>query len=646
MNFHLKIDLYRLVDVYTSLPDGFFIEFRDIKNLQNWHDKEENVTKLEIEYYNNQIDLNVYLDDAFTRSYNFSNQDITDASYSGDYLIFDCFINDYHASQLKTLINLGVIRLNIDGYTYMYCYLQKSPNNVISKSLTLVDVMQIKVNIPLGVKSFTFEWDYTITGIFNYVHFPDFFRYYYVNSVIVLTNKLFRYSLTEDVLMSHESLIRSQDAFVTRNENSSNKDVLVDNRLPIHDTISYNLFTPKEGVAVNCHFDFKQAVGGGSTGYSESHYNIVVSTYTKEQYTNSSPYPVETAGNWGLPEISPLRGINSFKSLIQIGSFGALVNACVKDDTTASFIQSVIWLPFNAPDIFDHKQLSTKGVYANGKVLESLNGGTWTNNGSETLPVSGYWIHDGVCPYIIVADFKFDEDGYINDINNNSGIEIYSPISKWEIYVPFVGWVEVDINAVKSKRIFVYYALDLDTGLSTAYIYNVTDEIIIWSGTCQIGIRLNFATSNELENTKQKQANDLNMILGALSSVVSIGVGVATENPVAIVGGVLSAGKTIASTVQSNSMIFDRASLTFGTSNTALYSKTSVQVRRSYHYLIPIDDDVYGALEGYPCNEYGNLSIYSGYTEIGDINFNPNNSLISQDEINEIVALLKNGVIL
>ena len=86
--------------------------------------------------------------------------------------------------------------------------------------------------------------------------------------------------------------------------------------------------------------------------------------------------------------------------------------------------------------------------------------------------------------------------------------------------------------------------------------------------------------------------------------------------------------------------------MSFGTSNTALYSKTEVQVRRSYHNLIPIDDSVYGRINGYPSNTYESLSNLTGYTEIGDIQFNPMNYNITQDEINEIVAILRNGVIM
>lgn len=547
--------------------------------------------------------------------------------------------NVVETSVFIKLIKNDAVNMDIEGLTGIVLYKQNSANNVLNKSLTLSNIIQGKFNIPIALKSFTLDLDGKY--VFNYIWIPLLNRYYYVNSVQRYTDVLTRYTFGEDVLMSWQSLIKSQSAFVTRQENNNEKNRLIDNRLPVTDTIYYHVFNPNMLDEKNVTFDFEPVIYASGGGYTKNNYNILVSTYTKEQYTSLNLDNIDSP-DLVLPSISPLRNRSNFKSLISLSNYGALVSACVKDVTTASFVQSVLWLPFNAVNLFN-TQLSSKGVYANDKVLGGINGGEWQNNGSENTPVDGYWVFDGVCPYLVIADFMFDDNG-IGD--TNLGIASYSPISKWEIYVPFVGWQEVDFNAVKGKRIFVFYAMDLDTGLSTAYIYNKTDSIILWSGTCQIGIRLNLVTTNELENTRQKQANDLNMILGTIGAGLSIAVGAASGNGFAVAAGALTATKTIASAVNSNNMLFERASMSFGTSNTALYSKTEVQVRRSYHELLPKNDTVYGRINGYPANSYEVLSNLSGYTEIGDIHFNPMNQDITQDEINEIVAILRNGVIL
>ena len=189
--------------------------------------------------------------------------------------------------------------------------------------------------------------------------------------------------------------------------------------------------------------------------------------------------------------------------------------------------------------------------------------------------------------------------------------------------------------------------MDMATGISTAYLYNYTDKQVIYSSTCQVGIRLNIVTSNELEITRQKQVNDTNMILGAMSGTLSIGAGAYSGNTQGIANGAMSIVKSIASNINAKNMMFERANISYGSSNTALYSPNEVKVRRSYHNEIPIDSNVYAHMQGYPSNEYvTNFNNASGYVEIGEIHFNPFNEVIYQDEINEIVSLLKDGVIM
>ena len=96
----------------------------------------------------------------------------------------------------------------------------------------------------------------------------------------------------------------------------------------------------------------------------------------------------------------------------------------------------------------------------------------------------------------------------------------------------------------------------------------------------------------------------------------------------------------------SNNQIFDRASMTFGTSNGALYSNKEFKIVMTCHDPVSIDLSYYQHAQGLPCNIYGDLSGFSGYTEIGEIHFDPMNEIIYTTEVDEIVSLLKTGVIL
>ena len=637
MKLHFKIDLYEFDN--PSLTGQHYIEFHEVENPIDWNVNETDCISLDIDGSDREVDM-WYAQSGAGASYT---NHFDDLSTNGRWIEFDANITD-GLSELPYFITENIIQVTPVGNSVLvWLYTQNSENDVLSKSLTFVNIIAGQFNSAFNLKNPVLDLHITDSGNIacNYIYIPSLSRYYYVESVDVISANYIRYKLREDVLMTWQSLIRQQSAFVTRCENENNKDVLIDERLPTYDKISYSLYSPNNSAFKNVTFDYLQYDAD-----EINNYNILINTYTQDLYTSlDMDYIDPPAYYHGLPQISPLRSRQNLACLVNIGGYKGLINACVKDDTTASYVASAIWLPFKADDVFTHIQSGVR-LHANNKVLDGVDGGKWVNYGSEVNHIPCTWIHDGACPYLILADFTFNSTGGVTPVDNSAGIEIYKPYSKWEIYVPFVSWVEVDINQVRNKRILVYYAMDMETGLSTAYIYNYTDGIVLFSATCQIGIRLSITTTNEIENTKQKQANDTNMILGALSSVLSIGVGVASENPVAIAGGVLSAGKTIAGYVNANNQIFDRANISFGGSISALYSPNEVKIRRSYHYPIAIDDDVYGHINGYPANIYQSLSIFSGYTEIGEIHFDPKNELIAQDEISEIVTLLKDGVIL
>ena len=270
------------------------------------------------------------------------------------------------------------------------------------------------------------------------------------------------------------------------------------------------------------------------------------------------------------------------------------------------------------------------------------NTGNYVNSGGTGTPLPCYHTNtslnkSGICPYLIIKDFTCPTISLLSD---------REPHTNYEFYIPFVGWVKVDSSKISGSRILIYYTMDLKSGISTAYIYNYTDKYVIWSGTCQLGEKVDMTPTNQIENIKQKQANDLNMLLGLISSAVAIGVGVASENPVAIAGGVLSGSKAIASNVNANNQIFERAQISFGSSSNVFYAPKEFKVLKSRHKDNVGNLGTYKHIQGLPYNQYvTTLSSLSGYVEVGEIHFDPKNYVIYQDEINEIVELLQKGVI-
>lgn len=608
-----------------------------IYNLSNYTDfyTEEDANELRFEMRNNVNQKFVYVNLEYgSPEDEFYNNEILNISDNGQYFVCDCDFADADIPNLLQLINWGIIELDFDGKTSLITYHQNSENDVIQKSITPVSIIQGKFNHSIGLKNINIDLENFYDNQFNYVYIPKLNRYYYVDFIELISVNITRLHLKEDVLMSWESLIRTQNAFVTRFEQSG-EIRLVDSRKPLEDIITNSELsvtdTPTNESLVNIEFNY------GFAGNNEKPNIIVTTQSTTNSVTRSSPLPAPS--NSGLPAISTQLNDLEYVRFIKPEKLFYLSKAYMSSSAYASFIASALWLPFDTTNAFDLETDSTIAIRVNDKYIDST--GAYVTSGT---PLTCYASKinsniDGKSPYLIAKDFTYSVA--------NDSFNLHEPYTNYEIYLPFVGWVKLDSQKFFNKRILIYYTMDLKTGLSTAYIYNYTDKYVIWSGTCQIGIKIDLSTTNIEENIRQKQANDLNMLLGLVGSGLSIGVGAMSNNPVAIAGGVLSASKVVAGYVNANNQIFERAQMGYGTPNGALYSNKEIIIRKYEHKPLVINESIYKHIQGLPYNQYLNLNAFGGglYVEVGEIHFNPNGENIYQDEISEIVDLLQNGVI-
>lgn len=624
----------------ATITSDFSISFADISNLQNWDDSitvsAEVVSKLEMYYHDGERYLGVDTTNPVQQPEDeFYDDDVSHPSLSGGYILFTCIVSDSDLSMLLTLINLGIVELDQFGNTNIIAYRLNDERHKLNKNLTPVTILEGKFTAPLGIKALELDVvNYDINNSYNYVYIPSLKRYYYVTNIQLTTKNHTKLILQEDVLMSWVELIRSQSAFIVRQENNYD-DKLFDNRLPLKDVSTVEDITSDITIIpinnlTNVTLNYQ---------FTNAEFHILVTSFSTTQLSDNDSQPYIAPSGSGLPNLTSSHGDYEWFTYLDSGGFSALLKAIKDDDATASYVQSIIWLPFDPSNAVD---FVVGGVYANDKYL-TVNG-TWDTVGdpSGAPSMTGRWgsVASGTrgnAPYLIIKDFIYNKD--------LKGIYV-EPYSNYEFYIPFVGWIKVEANKFFNKRILIYYTMDMTSGLSTAYIYNYTDKVLIWSGTCQLGIKVDVNTTNQLENIRQKQANENNMILSLLTSALSIGVGMASENPVAVVGGLLSGGKAINSYVNSNNQIFDRAQVNFGTGESALHSPKDFAIRRTYHEPVSINQSVYANINGYPSNTYTSLTAITGYTEVGDIHFNADNENIYQVEIEEIIALLKNGVIM
>lgn len=619
---HVRLNLDN-INASSTLPTLF--EFLNCRNLKN---NNGDFTKITINPSLTGDFLVTYADSTniwYTRT------DIKNISSDQTYVEFDCDMT-LEEDDIKSLMNQNILVFDTGGYTSIFCYRLNNERDYLEKDLIFVDILSGTFKAPLGIKNIELDVvNYDIDYSYNYAYIPRLKRYYYINNIGLVNKDFTRLQLQEDVLMTWKTLIKSQRALITRYENSTEWK-LVDNRRPMEDvpTIEYGTITNTNNGLVNCTLNF--SVDPANLMY-------MISSISAE-YPALSRNPIVAPTGSDLPNVDNIFSNTERVVFLNQSGAGLFYESIAENSAVASYISSVILLPFKVDDSA-YNPLSNSVLYAGKYVL--TNSGFYEvghiPEGSSVVTLPTYSKNGS--PYFVVYDFEYDldDDYYFN----------MEPFTHVEFFIPFIGWVPLQIKHILNKRLIVYYTLDHITASGTVYIYNMTDKKLIYSSNCQFGIKMPISTSNALEIERQKEASQLNLLMGMMTSVLSIGVGVASENPVAIAGGVLSAGKTIASFVNTNKQLFERAQTNFGTGEGLFHMPLSGNIvyRKTYNKLIPINEATFKHLEGIPYNHYVyNMTSLSGYVEVGDIHFDPKGENIYNAEIDEIIALLKSGVIM
>ena len=266
----------------------------------------------------------------------------------------------------------------------------------------------------------------------------------------------------------------------------------------------------------------------------------------------------------------------------------------------------------------------------------------------------------------------------------------YDGYSKMEVWLPFLGTVDISLNDVLGKYLKFRLGVDYTSGQGTWYICvgdtptNATsvfvdlsgvDDRILSTHTCQLGMQLPIGTSNTANVYR-------NLIMGAVKGVSTA----LSSYAISRLGA--SGGKAVTKEVKTrlnqktgNKLITDRTQETKYDSSNYQYGKSiescfdyatdslnnmhisastdrsnnpasmfnacnSVKVIRYYPKLITTDEN-YGKLYGYPLGQTKVLSTLSGYTEISNIHIEGEGfKSATQKEILMLKEALNDGIIL
>lgn len=91
----------------------------------------------------------------------------------------------------------------------------------------------------------------------------------------------------------------------------------------------------------------------------------------------------------------------------------------------------------------------------------------------------------------------------------------YAPFTKMSIYLPYIGYKELDVNRFMGRSIQVKYIVDVLTGMCKAVILNDLGKVISFDGNCGVDIPLSAS------NKAQHDFSYLQSIVGGIASVAS-----------------------------------------------------------------------------------------------------------------------------
>lgn len=250
-------------------------------------------------------------------------------------------------------------------------------------------------------------------------------------------------------------------------------------------------------------------------------------------------------------------------------------------------------------------------------------------------------------------------NGTDSRIHTSDSVFDYSPFSRLGIYLPFIGFQELDIDEVRRSTISLRYRIDVLSGTCIAII-NVSDaqgsrDIYQFSGNCLTQLPLG---STDMSSIVQ---GSLNIATAALSAGATGAIASAGDSMLeGIPGDSMAATEKEYAHAQNSAKVSNAVgNLASATVNGIMGMKPNYKhsgsigasggmlaVKQPYIFLttpreaVPEDYEKYCGL---PCNITDNLGNFSGFTVVEDIRLN--GLVATSTEVEEIYQLLKSGII-
>lgn len=198
----------------------------------------------------------------------------------------------------------------------------------------------------------------------------------------------------------------------------------------------------------------------------------------------------------------------------------------------------------------------------------------------------------------------------------------YAPYTRAEIFLPFIGIRNLQIEDIQGLTLTLKYHVDVLTGDCVAYIKCGNSVLYTFTGNCIQHIPCT-ATSSDL-------------LAKNISAVGMVGVGLATGNPAAAVAGAAAGAinsATAKNHVQRSGEVAGSPGVMSEFTPYMIFHRPKQSLAKNYN-----------KFKGYPTNITYTLNTLTGYTEVEHVHLTGIKA--TDTELQEIENLLKSGVII
>lgn len=229
---------------------------------------------------------------------------------------------------------------------------------------------------------------------------------------------------------------------------------------------------------------------------------------------------------------------------------------------------------------------------------------------------------------LTLTNFQVFDCGSVNITKYFNAYLDYAPYTKIMLYLPFIGYVNLDTDQIMDKTINLRYLIDFLTGACTAVVSVGGNDLYQYSGSCSYNIPI---TGSDLKST----VSSIMSIIGTIAAVgySSFSGGGMTPNTA-----VTTVSNTINDAISMKPNIEHSGAL--GGANGFLGVRQPYLIITRAKQCIPANLNKY---VGYPLYAYKNFNSLNGYTIVD----NPQLTNISAttEELSEILSILRSGVI-